>query len=199
MITQERIKIEAENFLKGLDLPENADKQLIFDAFRNGMSWALMLLNEEAQPITPERVRKSREDYENSLALPEWDNKEIHGIDYQKGIEWALSQFEGERKLWLDKATDFIKSKLQGKHIEWKDEYCWNLDMFIRLFRENVAGKGVEKPTPTWKPYIYATNSTLPQLCLNVDGDGETYLYHQGYAIKVSELIANLPKMYEYK
>jgi hypothetical protein len=35
--------------LNGLDLPENADKQLILDNFKNGMSWMLMYVKEEKQ------------------------------------------------------------------------------------------------------------------------------------------------------
>lgn len=48
-MTQKQIEIETQNYLKGLDLPENADKQLIVDNFKNGMAWALMLLKEEKQ------------------------------------------------------------------------------------------------------------------------------------------------------
>lgn len=48
-MTQKQIEIEAQNYLSGLDLPENADKQLILDNFKNGMSWMLMYAKEEKQ------------------------------------------------------------------------------------------------------------------------------------------------------
>ena len=48
-MTQKQIEIEAQNYLNGLDLPENADKQLILDNFKNGMFWMLMYVNEEKQ------------------------------------------------------------------------------------------------------------------------------------------------------
>lgn len=48
-MTQKQIEIEAQNYLNGLDLPENADKQLILENFKNGMTWMLMLIKEEKQ------------------------------------------------------------------------------------------------------------------------------------------------------
>ena len=48
-MTQEQIEIEAQNYLNGLDLPENADKQLIVDNFKNGMAWALLMFDKEKQ------------------------------------------------------------------------------------------------------------------------------------------------------
>ena len=48
-MTQKQIEIEAQNYLNGLDLPENADKQLIVDNFKNGMAWAIMLIKEDKQ------------------------------------------------------------------------------------------------------------------------------------------------------
>lgn len=48
-MTQKQIEIEAQNYLNGLDLPENADRQLILDNFKNGMSWMLMYAKEEKQ------------------------------------------------------------------------------------------------------------------------------------------------------
>ena len=88
-MTQKQIEIEAQNYLNGLDLPKNADKQLILDNFKNGMSWMLMYVKEEKQQ-------------------------------------------------WIDKATQFINNKLQGKHIEWKDEYCWCLECFIAKFKKSM-------------------------------------------------------------
>ena len=48
-MTQKQIEIEAQNYLNGLDLTENADKQLIVDNFKNGMAWALLMFDEEKQ------------------------------------------------------------------------------------------------------------------------------------------------------
>lgn len=48
-MTQKQIEIEAQNYLNSLDLPENADKQLIVDNFKNGMAWALLMFDEEKQ------------------------------------------------------------------------------------------------------------------------------------------------------
>lgn len=53
-MTQKQIEIEAQNYLNSLDLPENADKQLIVDNFKNGMAWALLMFDEEKQKLIDE-------------------------------------------------------------------------------------------------------------------------------------------------
>ena len=55
-MTQEQIEIEVQNYLNGLDLPENADKQLILDNFKNGMAWAMMLIKEEKQQLMVKHI-----------------------------------------------------------------------------------------------------------------------------------------------
>ena len=50
-MTQKQIEIEAQNYLNSLDLPGNADKQLIVDNFKNGIAWALLMFNEEKQQL----------------------------------------------------------------------------------------------------------------------------------------------------
>ena len=50
-MTQKQIEIEAQNYLNSLDLPENTDKQLIVDNFKNGMAWALLMFDEEKQQL----------------------------------------------------------------------------------------------------------------------------------------------------
>lgn len=55
-MTQKQIEIEAQNYLNGLDLPENADKQLILENFKNGMSWMLMYAKDEKQKLTDKAV-----------------------------------------------------------------------------------------------------------------------------------------------
>jgi hypothetical protein len=56
-MTQKQIEIEAQNYLNGLDLPENADKQLILENFKNGMTWMLMLLKEDKQQWIEEATK----------------------------------------------------------------------------------------------------------------------------------------------
>lgn len=89
--------------------------------------------------VTQEEINKASQEYADSLALPQWDNKDIHAIDFQNGVAWALAQMASTRERFIEEATDFIKSKLQGKCIEWNDEYCWNLDMFLRLFKDKMS------------------------------------------------------------
>lgn len=78
-ITQKQIEIEAQNYLNSLDLPENADKQLIVDNFKNGMTWAMMLIKEEKQ----QWIMKAKE----------WlhDNAKNY-IDYTEEGEIAFSE-----------------------------------------------------------------------------------------------------------
>lgn len=87
-LTQEQIKIEAENFMKGLDLPQNADKQLIFDAFRNGMSMALMLVNEQQQ----QWIEKACEWLKENVITPYTDIEMVKDIldNFKQAMEEKL-------------------------------------------------------------------------------------------------------------
>ncbi len=43
--------------------------------------------------------------------------------------------------VFIEKATQFINDKLQGKRIEWRDEYCWSLGSFIKQFKQTIEGE----------------------------------------------------------
>lgn len=53
-----------------------------------------------------------------------------------QAMQYKDEQHEAEKQQWIDKAVQFINDKLQGKHIEWKDEYCWSLGCFIKQFKQ---------------------------------------------------------------
>lgn len=50
-----------------------------------------------------------------------------------------------------------------------------------------------KKDIPKWRPFVYGTTSTLPELIIDMSGSGEVLLYHNGYAISVRELEEKLP------
>ena len=86
-MTQEQIEIETQNYLNGLYLPENADKQLIVDNFKNGMAWALLMFNEEKQ----QWIEKACE-YLDSVDWCEagdwiWISKKEFIDDFKKAME----------------------------------------------------------------------------------------------------------------
>lgn len=63
--------------------------------------------------------------------LPEW----YEGREKDADIEYIRTD------AFIEKATQFINDKLQGKQIEWKDEYCWSLGSFIKQFKQAMEGE----------------------------------------------------------
>lgn len=102
-MTQEQIEIESQNYLNSLDLPENADKQLILDNFKNGMAWAIMLLKEDKQQVMADKKNTiSNEDKAIELA----ENISPYDIGGDNTAHYAAK----------DAALDAM---------DWKDEQQW--------------------------------------------------------------------------
>lgn len=98
-LTQEQIEIEAQNYLNGLDLPENADKQLILDNFKNGMAWAMMLIKEDKQQVMADKKNTiSNEEYAIELA----ENISPYDIGGDNAAHYAAKDAALEAMDWKD-------------------------------------------------------------------------------------------------
>ena len=109
-MTQEQIEIEAQNYLNGLDLPENADKQLILDNFKNGMAWAMMLIKEGKQQMMADKenittnenkakeiAKRNAVDYDEDYFERNYSEKECYKSALD-AMEWKDEQYNEEKR-----------------------------------------------------------------------------------------------------
>lgn len=123
-MTRKQIEIEAQNYLNGLDLPENADKQLILDNFKNGMTWMLMLIKEDKQQVMADKKNTiSNEDKAIELAenISPYDIGGDNAAHYAAkdaaldALDWKDEQFAQEKQQMMQ---EFELLSSWFKHIE---------------------------------------------------------------------------------
>ena len=107
-----------------MDLPENADKQLILDNFKNGMAWAMMLIKEDKQQIMADKENiTTNEDKANEQKAKEichcsectykikseGDNCMCPRMAaILQAMEWKDKQFAQEKQQLIDDACKWL-------------------------------------------------------------------------------------------